>query len=491
MPGPEFDRNLQAKMQELQLEPSPAVWEGVEAQLHKRKRRRGIIWFFLLASFLTAGGITWYNQYTFSPIAINKTKNKDSHPSPTEGSNNPPQQKKINEDDLRKQDKHLSEPDKTDLNNNTNSQHINIADLDSKISNERKSNPDAAISQRDIDNLRANKNKSNRHPNAVSTTKQVELVLIEKDIKDGRVDTKKTITAEVGEKLSMEEDISNDPNAYTRFSLHNHSRDFIIPEPRRDVGDNNLVVQNSLPKKKDENKKLSWNIDFGIGASSLQEGILQQYNAVANDYLAPTSVPAGLAAIQRRPSAVTAAPAFKIGASLSRPLSKRTAVSVGLQYNYMSNKIEIGKAVDSALTLYGQDQQRLDVGAAYNGAGNNGEAFYNRYHLLQMPLEFAWNFDRAERWSWNSGLTIGYLIGSDALLYNKQAGVYYRDDNALNKWQTGIHTSINYGLLKSDILKVAVGPFASYQLNSPERTNSKKHLLMIGIGARIQFKAKN
>ncbi|WP_332737403.1 outer membrane beta-barrel protein [Flavihumibacter sp.] len=488
MPGPEFDRNLQAKMQELQLEPSPAVWEGVEAQLHKRKRRRGIIWFFLLASFLTAGGITWYNQNSTSPIAINKTENKDSHPSTTERTNSTPQQKKINEDDLRKQDKHLSELDKTDHNNNTIGQQKNIVGPDTKLNIGRESDPETAISQRDIDKSVAkraggqelDKNKAGRKPLAGQTTEQVQLVI-----------KQNTIPTEDGEKFSIQEDIPNDPNAYTRFSLHNNSKDFLIPEPRRVVGDNNLVVQNSLPKKKDENKKLSWNIDFGLGASSLQEGILQQYNAVANDYLAPTSVPAGLAAIQRRPSAVTAAPAFKIGASFSRPLSKRTAVSVGLQYNYMSNKIEIGKAVDSALTLYGQDQQRLDVGAAYNGAGNNGEAFYNRYHLLQMPLEFAWNFDRAARWSWNSGLTIGYLIGSDALLYNKQAGVYYRDDNALNKWQTGIHTSINYGLLRSDILKVAVGPFASYQLNSPERTNSKKHLLMIGIGARIQFKAKN
>ena len=48
MPVNNFEKQVQQKMDELQLRPSAEVWEEVEKRIRKEKRRRRfIIWFFL------------------------------------------------------------------------------------------------------------------------------------------------------------------------------------------------------------------------------------------------------------------------------------------------------------------------------------------------------------------------------------------------------------------------------------------------------------
>ena len=125
---------------------------------------------------------------------------------------------------------------------------------------------------------------------------------------------------------------------------------------------------------------------------------------------------------------------------------------------------------------------------AYNGSGNNGESFHNRYHLLQVPVEFNWNIDRKEKLSWNGGIALGYLVGSDAMQYNKQAGVYYRDNDALRKWQAGLFSGIQYNFLESKGIRYSAGPFIQYQLTSLEVEHTKKHQLLVGVGARMHLK---
>src|SRR5687767_10293687 len=72
MPVNEFEKQVQQKLDELQLRPSPAVWTDVEKQIRKeKKRRRVIVFWWLLPLLLTgAGAIYYYSQVNSSDSTI-------------------------------------------------------------------------------------------------------------------------------------------------------------------------------------------------------------------------------------------------------------------------------------------------------------------------------------------------------------------------------------------------------------------------------------
>src|SRR6478672_2534173 len=54
-----FDKNIDQQLHDIQLEPSPAVWDAVEKELDKKKRRYPFAW-WLLPVLLTGGLLFWY-----------------------------------------------------------------------------------------------------------------------------------------------------------------------------------------------------------------------------------------------------------------------------------------------------------------------------------------------------------------------------------------------------------------------------------------------
>ena len=61
MPANEFEKQVQKRLDDFQLNPSASVWKKVEEQIRKKKRRR-IILFFLLPLAL---GLLGYSIYYF------------------------------------------------------------------------------------------------------------------------------------------------------------------------------------------------------------------------------------------------------------------------------------------------------------------------------------------------------------------------------------------------------------------------------------------
>ena len=59
MPVNNFEKQVQAKMDELQLRPSAEVWQEVEKRIRRDKKRRGMILFILLGVLLL-GGTGWW-----------------------------------------------------------------------------------------------------------------------------------------------------------------------------------------------------------------------------------------------------------------------------------------------------------------------------------------------------------------------------------------------------------------------------------------------
>lgn len=93
MHNSEFEKQVQQKMQELKFAPGTDVWARVQADLQKKKRRRPVVLWFLLAGLLVGGSWILYTGVLDSGrqdvhagvLPINKTK-ETAHTEKTNGS---------------------------------------------------------------------------------------------------------------------------------------------------------------------------------------------------------------------------------------------------------------------------------------------------------------------------------------------------------------------------------------------------------------------
>ena len=85
MPENEFEKNIQGRLDSLSLEPSPAVWQGVELRIRKDKRkRRWFIW-LPLAAALGTGMWLWLGN---GSDAVNRINESAKYPSQSSASAN-------------------------------------------------------------------------------------------------------------------------------------------------------------------------------------------------------------------------------------------------------------------------------------------------------------------------------------------------------------------------------------------------------------------
>lgn len=69
--GDNFEHKVAEKASEFQLSPSPLVWEAVEAELDKNKRRRSpLFWWLPLGMLFVSGGIYFLNRNTRDSIPL-------------------------------------------------------------------------------------------------------------------------------------------------------------------------------------------------------------------------------------------------------------------------------------------------------------------------------------------------------------------------------------------------------------------------------------
>jgi hypothetical protein len=81
MSANKFEKSVQQKMEELQLDPSGEVWQEVERRIRKEKKRRGMFFWLLLGTLLLGGASTLFiikNKSESEPIA--KAKQDSNEP---------------------------------------------------------------------------------------------------------------------------------------------------------------------------------------------------------------------------------------------------------------------------------------------------------------------------------------------------------------------------------------------------------------------------
>ena len=245
------------------------------------------------------------------------------------------------------------------------------------------------------------------------------------------------------------------------------------------------------------NAKIRWGFDFGVGLSGMrdnaflfsngQKSMDRVYNSPGNSgsggfYTPPVS-----------PSSTKAGPAFKLGIVAQKEITKRSSVSAGLQYAYLNTRMKVGSYWNTSVVVSNAVTQSLRLDAVYRAAPQKD--YTNHYHLIQLPVQYHLLLNKGKKLPllWNVGASLGYLVNTNALVYDTTAGgIYYRDNDIFNKWQVNLNTGFSFLFGKSQKIQWSVGPEISLGMNKlmKDTYSNKQYLLYGGLNGRIIFPRK-
>jgi hypothetical protein len=176
---------------------------------------------------------------------------------------------------------------------------------------------------------------------------------------------------------------------------------------------------------------------------------------------------------------------FESGVFAQKKLKKKTAVSAEFLFSYFSVRQPTGSFADSVPGLSAADANR------YYRTGHSS-VYNSRYYYVQLPLMLHWPLNKNSKLSlvWQNGLSPSLLLGSNALVLNRTAGLLYRNNPSFNKFQlsfrSGLYAQFGGGSAKS----FSAGLLFDYQLTGLQRNNAfdKNHLSSFGIQLRKTIK---
>jgi hypothetical protein len=91
---------------------------------------------------------------------------------------------------------------------------------------------------------------------------------------------------------------------------------------------------------------------------------------------------------------------------------------------------------------------------------------------------------------WNGGLSLSYLVSTNALHFDSRTGVYYKDNSLFNKLQANVSTGFSVGMFYNSKVPVQIGPQVQYGLTNllQKQVSDNRHLLYFGVNTRFYLK---
>jgi hypothetical protein len=546
MRGNEFEKRVQEEMEDLHLRPSTTVWEGVEKELKKKKRRRVVFYMSMLAGL----GLLGYMGFNF--FSQENTQ-------------------------LAKQSKEQQlQTDKTSNNSSNSSSDNNTTTIGSSLhdqaNNNTNTNAKEKINQSTRQQVDQSVNQSiNPSAKASKFNPTGQLIVKQRSSGIGKNDPDKR-------KPQQQAPIEDKPISITlsdgplqpvidKDNSAKNNTDIATNIPQADIQNSvpgpvkkdsaKIDLKTDLPDatkqdiaiaKPKKGKKLSIKIGFegSIGknfsrnnsfrlpsAGYIIEGFspgLEKFydNASLNTPIPPQSAANGGytgyygGGFVRPPSPVTAELAFKAGVTAEIRLTKRSSILTGLRYSYQSESLEVGQqgfasnlavnrwqgSMDALQNFYAVNQINgsgspanplMSPSQYYTGGyyfGPRSEKYMNRYHFLELPLSYQWQVINGRKIQvlWNGGATASVLLNTNALVYDTAAfGINYKNPNAYNK----VHISLNSGLSvrfgQENKLQWSIGPEFSMDMTHVLKSDfilRDRYFMYGGITARVMLPGK-
>jgi hypothetical protein len=484
----DFEKQVHQKMGELRLLPSEAVWEQVEMRLHRKERRRWIIWLPLLLSGLALAGYFAINAgHLLNPKLIHAATDKSA-------------QKKINNNVSR------PTPDKLlTLNENQVASSIKRSNSEETF---QKAHENISIEtqtgrQRNINN---SKQKFYYPAKLITTaisssTSNINKLLIKNSTasktpqfisSDSFVDSHKNKF----QQYAPEE--KTDTSFNTKEIIQDDDNELIQAEVKElpltaslintsliSIKENPLI--NITNKQQHQSMGWQWGFSFLAGRSSLTNGTLNKiFNGPVREFSASATLSSNV--VYREPYPIRASAGFSAGAFLKKNLSKMFSISIGITYTLYSTSTTVGKKVDSLLLPQPSVAVNQLVSNQYFRIGSAG-SYTNKYHYIEIPVVLQTRLTR--NWKlplyWDLGFSPSRLLTSNALHFDKNRGVYFKDNQLINKAQFNIITGLPATLSLKKKFILQAGPQLQYGFSNvlANEKGSGKHFLFLGLKATV------
>lgn len=451
-----FEKQVQQKMEQLQLAPSNAAWNNIEKRIAQKKVRR--IWIFIwpvVMSLLLLSAYFLAHNIKEKIVPFNKKDNNALVKNQIQKNNLMQENVPALEENTRDSTKNQTAFAEVKLKNHRDSKST------SSINHQQKMNESNLKTGFPVDDLSEDSDK-----NKIVDDKKI-------------INNKKSLSAQNSDSVNqfVEKNIS------VASSQNEISKEKIEEQPAfKSEKQKDSVDLNNLSKKVTSKKEASpWKLGFAFSAGRSIAGyeILSQ-NKSALEYSSPVTSGGGLPNNGYVPSNLTGSLAASAGAFIEKNVLGTNKISIGINYQYFSTKNKVGNQIDSAQAIYFTASQLKN----YN----------NQFHFLQLPVTFKWRLNPKSSLPlyWDASISISQLINTNALQFRSDRGLYYRDNSVFNKTQIGIGSSFSATLFSKKAFPINIGPYFYYGATklSNKGLYNKTHFSSLGISAQILLDKK-
>jgi hypothetical protein len=169
---------------------------------------------------------------------------------------------------------------------------------------------------------------------------------------------------------------------------------------------------------------------------------------------------------------------FSAGLSLTTTVSTAIKFTTGVNYIYASTVQKVG-------TKFRQDSLaqvvKADESHPYVWSNSSTDDYINSYHFIEIPVGVDVKAFPSMPIRVHTGVSISRLIASNALQYNQQHDVYFRNNEMLRKTGFNFFAGVSYGLFRD---RLQIGPEFRYSLMPLTDSSGKDHLMTAGLKLR-------
>jgi hypothetical protein len=488
-----FEKQVQFKLDELSLTPSAPVWQKVEKEIRQKKKRRRMVIFWLFPLLLVGSGTYWglttmgvSKEKQSAAFSTRPTSPTEEVSSSTSKVNRPmvePTIETVVTDTTTLTTTLQATSKKTSNNVIINGLTEGTAVINRQTPNYKKSNTNTVQGNTlDFQNKQSfvKTRKTKKQPVTMPDAAPSELT-------NHTIDQRDIVSSEKPSEIKLGKDTASGVEGEKVPEL-------VKTEPKV------LIDSSQIAKKKQEQSpKWSWRAEAGYGITSLQTELLSKSSRIPQSNSVPLSgsgFPGPAAPITAAPSRVENGRAFHVNIGVSRKINNRLAATAGLQYNYLTTKNNVGQTVvkdtivvvtNGSSTGLGNSSSTVINTYYRNTLSGQTQKHTNNYHFIELPLGIEWQVRKNLPVKWQTGISISYLLASNALVYDPNAGIYYQNNELLNRTQVQFFSGLSYQLWKHKKLGVHIGPYLQYGLTGLQKETSSYHLLSTGIKTQVSF----
>ncbi|HYH13720.1 MAG TPA: hypothetical protein VD794_00775 [Flavisolibacter sp.] len=490
-----FEKQVQLKLDELSLKPSAPVWQKVEQEIRQKKERKRALVFWALALLLIGSGSFWGmytarhsndNKMTGSTTISSQSRSNPRFPksqqsgasiskeptSITEDSNNIPtdtekttSQKSNATSVLTAETPHLE----------TALEQTNIppklAPKSETALAKTQSTQDIASHKRQF-NPSKSKRKEKRPAQPISNNFILQSTA--SNTNEQQIKTNHT----TGESIQT---VAND----TSIAMADQKETAALLKPNEDTSP---AIDSTLSKKVQKKaSKWSWSVQAAYGVSSLQTELLSKSTRPPETFSQPIGN-AGFPTPLPAASKVENGRSSHLNFTVRRSITKRLSATGALQYSYFSTKNQVGQTVSRDTSVRLSNNTSTIINQYYRNVDNGPTKEYtNKYHFIELPVGIEWQAFKRIPLKLQTGISLSYLVGSNALVHDRMAGIYYHNNDLWRRTQLHFFSGLSYQVWKLGKKGVHIGPYLQFGVSDLKKESNNYHLLSTGIKTQVSF----